>query len=115
MTDGSPGAAGAEDVVEPGPVTAAGGAGVEPVEPAALVPAVARIVATSAVRLPWWWPGIVVTLAVYAAVALPLYHDSYPNLWGALAAAVAAVVWYGSPMRHLEEQRRRRLRAGHGH
>jgi hypothetical protein len=112
VTDGSPAAGGADDAVE-SPAITAGGAGAEAVVPAPLVPAVTRIVATSAVRLLWRWPGIVVTLAVYAAVALPLYHDSYPNLWGALAAAVAAVAWYGSPMRRLEAHRR--LHAGHGH
>jgi hypothetical protein len=88
------------------------GAQADKVESAALVPAVGRIVATGAARLVWLWPGIVVTLAVYAAVALSVYHDSYPNLWGGLAAAVAATLWYGSPMRRLEGRRRQRLRAG---
>jgi hypothetical protein len=74
-----------------------------------LVLAVGRIVASGAARLLWWWPGVVVTMAAYAAVALSLYDHSYPNLWGALAAAVVAVAWYASPMRRLEARRRQRL------
>lgn len=71
-----------------------------------------RIVAAGAVRLLWWWPGIVVVLAVYVAAAAALHHHLYPNLWGGLAAAVAALAWYGSPLRGVEARRRERLRAG---
>jgi len=73
---------------------------------------VLRVVASGAVRLLWWWPGLVVVMAAYAAVAIGLYHDSYPNLWGGLAAAVTAAMWYGSPLRAREARRRQRLRAG---
>jgi hypothetical protein len=76
------------------------------------VSVVVRNVATAAARLLWLWPGIVVTLAVYVATALSVYHDAYPNLWGGLAAAIAATLWYGSPMRRLEGRRRDRLHAG---
>jgi len=86
-------------------------AGAHEVRSAPVALAVARIIATSAVRIVWWWPGIVATLVVYAAVALALFHDSYPNLWGGLAAAVAAAAWYASPLRRLEGRRRERLRA----
>jgi len=73
---------------------------------------VGRIVATGAARLLWWWPGIVVTFAAYAAVAVALVHAaSYPNLWGGLAAGVVAAAWYGSPLRRLEARRRQRLGA----
>jgi hypothetical protein len=72
---------------------------------------VGRIVAAGAARLLWWWPGVVVTLVTYAAVALALYRDSYPNLWGGLAAGVVATAWYLSPLRRLEARRRERLRA----
>jgi hypothetical protein len=97
---------------EPGPASLV--AGGQEAGPAPVALAVARILATSGVRLVWWWPGIVVALAVYAAVALAAYHDSYPNLWGGLAAGAAAVSWYGSPMRRLEGRRRDRLRARQG-
>jgi hypothetical protein len=76
-----------------------------------VVAEVGRIVAAGAVRLVWWWPGVVATLAAYAAVALALYRDSYPNLWGGLAAGVVATAWYASPLRRLESRRRDRLRA----
>jgi hypothetical protein len=72
-----------------------------------------RIVATSAARLVWWWPGIVVTLAVYAGVAITLFHESYPNLWGGLGAGVTAAAWYCSPLRRVEDRRRQRLRRRH--
>jgi hypothetical protein len=71
-----------------------------------------RIIAAGAVRVLLWWPGIVVVLAVYVAVAVALYHHLYPNLWGGLAAAVAALSWYASPMRHYEARRRHRFASG---
>ena len=68
-----------------------------------------RIIAAGAGRVLLWWPGIVVVLAVYVVVAVGLYHHLYPNLWGGLAATIAALVWYGSPMRNYEARRRSRL------
>jgi len=76
---------------------------------AAVAAAVLREVAQGGVRLVWRWPGLVVVVAVYAGVALGLYHEHYPNLWGGLAAALAAMAWYGSPLRALEARRRQRL------
>ncbi len=60
-------------------------------------------------RLAWWWPGVVVAVAAYVAVAVSLYDLSYPNLWGALAAAVVGTAWYVSPLRRMEARRRDRL------
>ena len=71
-----------------------------------------RIIAAGAVRLVWWWPGVVAVVAVYVVVAVSLYHHSYPNLWGGLAAVVAALAWYASPLRNVEARRRKRLSAG---
>ncbi len=62
-------------------------------------------------RLVWWWPGLVVVALAYTAVAAGLSGQSYPNLWGGLAAMVAATAWYASPLRRLEARRRQRLRA----
>lgn len=61
-------------------------------------------------RLVWWWPGLVVVALAYAAVAVGLFAQSYPNLWGGLAAIVVGTVWYASPLRRLEARRRQRLR-----
>ncbi len=69
-------------------------------------------VARGAGRLLWWWPGVVVVLVAYAAVAIGLDGHSYSNLWGGLAALVVATAWYASPLRRLEARRRDRLRAG---
>lgn len=80
--------------------------------PPSLVLVELRILAAGVVRLLWWWPGIVVVVAVYFAVAIGLFHHLYPNLWGGLAAVVAAGAWYGSPMRKIEARRRARARAG---
>lgn len=68
-------------------------------------------VARGGARLVYWWPGLVVVLVAYAAVAIGLYRHSYSNLWGGLAAAVVAAAWYGSPVRRIEARRRARLRA----
>ncbi len=66
-------------------------------------------VAVGAGRLAWWWPGVVVAVAAYVAVAISLYDRSYPNLWGALAATVVGTAWYLSPLRRMETRRRDRL------
>lgn len=60
----------------------------------------------SAFRLAAWWPGMVAIPIAYAAVAAGLYHDSYPDLWGFLAAAVVGVAWYASPLGRWEARRR---------
>jgi hypothetical protein len=62
-------------------------------------------------RLVWWWPGLVVVALAYTAVAVELFGNSYPNLWGGVAAIVVGTVWYASPLRRLEARRRQRLRA----
>ena len=62
-------------------------------------------------RLVWWWPGLVVVVLAYTAVAVGLYGRSYPNLWGGIAAIVVGTGWYASPLRGLEARRRERLRA----
>jgi hypothetical protein len=61
-------------------------------------------------RLVWWWPGLVVVALAYAAVAAGLFDQSYPNLWGGLAAIAVGTAWYASPLRRLEARRRQRLR-----
>src|SRR5215472_6028339 len=70
-------------------------------------------------RLVWWWPGLVVVALAYAAVAAGMSAQSYPQLWGGLAAIVVGTAWYASPLRRLEARRRQRLRAsrppGTGH
>lgn len=52
------------------------------------------------------WPGMVVLVLVYAAVAGGLSGHSYSNLWGALGAAVIGVAWYLSPLGRWEARRR---------
>jgi hypothetical protein len=39
-------------------------------------------IAVGAVRLVWWWPGMVVVLLAYVAVAVGLAGHPYNNLWG---------------------------------
>lgn len=75
-----------------------------------VVAATAHRLATGALRLVWWWPGLVATVVAYAAVAAGLTGEAYPNLWGALAATVVAALWYASPLRSAEARRRQRLR-----
>ena len=72
-----------------------------------------RRVVLGAGRLVWWWPGLVVVALTYTAVAAGLSAQSYPNLWGGLAAIVVGTAWYTSPLRRLEARRRQRLRASH--
>jgi hypothetical protein len=62
-------------------------------------------------RLVWWWPGLLVVVLAYAAVAAGLFDRPYPNLWGAIAAIVVGAAWYASPLRRLEARRRARFRA----
>jgi hypothetical protein len=83
-------------------------------ESGSLAPVVRGEVLLGAARLLSWWPGVVVTVAAYVVVALCLYHHTYPNLWGGLAAAVVGTAWYASPMRRIEARRRQgeRLRLG---
>jgi hypothetical protein len=70
-----------------------------------------RRVALGAGRLVWWWPGLVVVVLAYTAVAAGLFDHPYPNLWGGIAAIVVGTAWYASPLRRLEARRRERLRA----
>lgn len=77
----------------------------------AVVPETLRRVALGAWRIASWWPGLVVVVIVYVAVAIALFDHSYPNLWGALGALVAGIAWYISPLRRLETRRRDRLGA----
>lgn len=58
-------------------------------------------------RIALFWPGMVVLVLAYAAVAGGLYGHSYSNLWGALAATVVGVAWYLSPLRRVEARRRK--------
>lgn len=107
--DVTPAGAPAAGVTAEGPAPAIAGA---PDQSPPVVSTELRIIAAGAVRVLLWWPGIVVVLAVYVAVAVALYHHLYPNLWGGLAAAVAALAWYASPMRNYEARRRDRLASG---
>lgn len=56
------------------------------------------------------WPGMLVVLAAYLAVAVPtaLVGAGYPQLLGALAAGAAGVSWYLSPLGRWEAGRRHR-------
>ncbi len=63
------------------------------------------------VRGAWEWPGIGVCVLAYAVTAVGLYaYSTYPYLWGFLVAVVVGVVWYLSPIRAWEINRRERIR-----
>jgi hypothetical protein len=57
------------------------------------------------------YPGLLVIVAAYGATAGGLYDGSYPNLWGVVAAAGAAVAWYSTPLGRREARLRHDSRA----
>lgn len=76
--------------------------------PVAVAAGSAQRIAVGIVRGIRGWPGLVVVVAAYAATAGGLHNQRYPQLLGALAALVVALLWYGSPLRRWEAQRRAR-------
>ena len=54
------------------------------------------------------WPGLLVVLAAYAVVSVPLLvaGAAYPQLLGVVAAGVVVAAWYGSALGRREARRR---------
>ncbi|MHB1928872.1 MAG: hypothetical protein ACYDEN_07565 [Acidimicrobiales bacterium] len=67
-----------------------------------------RFVAAGVPHVLRTWPGLVVVLAAYVAVSVPLAVAGvgYPQLLGIVAATLAAASWYGSPLGRREARRR---------
>ncbi len=68
----------------------------------------ARFVRRGAATIVRQWPGMLAVLAAYVAAAVPtaLGGVGYPQLLGAVAAGLAGVSWYASPLGRWEARRR---------